>query len=73
MDSDKGWAVGEVNMITIPVITITATVTKEMERSFTQEELAEAGGIEGAKTAVVMEAARYGTIVEHTAEAKIVA
>lgn len=61
----------KVRAISMPMIVITATVTKEMERSFTEKELAEAGGLSAAKAAVVLEAIRYGTVVNESVDAKI--
>lgn len=55
-----------------PMTTINVTVTRELERSFTEEELAEAGGVAAAQASVLLECARYGVITDHTEEVKIV-
>lgn len=82
MERDQGGAVAEVTKIfesdgtpsyyvPAPLTVITAIVTKEMERGFTEQELAEAGGLQGAIAMVVLEAARYGTITEQAHEVKV--
>lgn len=55
-----------------PIITINAMVTKELEISYTQSEIAEMGGLAAAKANVVLECGRYGTIVMQEADAKVV-
>lgn len=60
-----------IRVISGTLTTITAIVTKEMERGFTEQELAEAGGLQGAIAMVVLEAARYGTITEQAHEVKV--
>lgn len=57
--------------ITQPMTTVTAIVTRELERSFTEEELAEAGGIAAAIASVVLECAKYGTMTDQTTDVKI--
>ncbi len=54
-----------------PMTTIAALVTRELERSFTEQELAEEGGIAAAKASVILEAAKYGTITMQEAQVKI--
>lgn len=62
---------GYARSISTPMTTITATVTRELERSFTPQELAEAGGVAAAKASVILECAKYGTVIDQSVDAKI--
>lgn len=53
------------------LFTVTATVTRELERSFTSQELSESGGLAAAMSLVVLECAKYGTIVDEHVESGI--
>jgi hypothetical protein len=66
MGSDQGGDVAQVDKVVQTFFTISATVTRELERSFTLDELAEAGGLQAAKSFMVLECAKYGTIVEES-------
>lgn len=72
MAKDKGGVVAEVKTIKEAITTINALVTKELEISYTDREIAEMGGIAAAKGQVLLECAKYGTIVFHEVDATVV-
>lgn len=72
MAEDKGGVVAEVKPIKNPITVINALVTRELELCYTDAEIAEMGGLAAAKASVVLECAKYGTVVMQEADAKVI-